>query len=353
MENKSFEFLEKLMACSSPAGYEEEVREVWRNEMEGKCDKLNADYHGNIWAELNTDKKTSITLSGHIDEVGFQVRYIDDSGFIYFRCIGGIDLMVVPARRVKIRTKKGYITGVIGRQAVHILSNNDRSNPPAQEQLYIDIGAKDGEEARSLVEIGDPITYDNTITPLRNKRYCSKAFDNRLGAFIVAEVMKNVFSEKNNMKSALYSLGSCQEEGGTRGISSFSQKIKTDVGIAVDGTFAVDTPDSNPKKDGNVKLGGGPALARGANTNPKLFKLMVEICEGNNIPYQIESEPTGNGTDADPMQKIMGCATALVSIPLRYMHTQFETIQLDDVENTIKLLTKLCLTIDETIDLIP
>jgi tetrahedral aminopeptidase len=353
INHNSMNFLKKLMGASSPAGFEFEVRKIWKEEMKDKCEKLDADYHGNIWAIANESLSPKIVLAGHIDEVGFIVRYIDDNGFIYIRPIGGIDLAIVQARKVKIRTKNGDIPGVIGRKALHLLSGDEGKSAPSIDQIFIDIGAKSGDEAKKLVEIGDPITYTNTIEELRNNIYCSKAFDNRLGAFIVAEVMKNIYSRKDELKASLYSVGTCQEEGGIRGIRSFSHKIKADVGIAVDGTFSVDTPHSNQKKEGNVAIGKGPALARGANTNPKLYELMTEICKEKEIPYQIEAEPGGNGTDADGMQVIMGCATALVSIPLRYMHTQYEVICTDDVENVIKLLTELCLRIDEKTDLIP
>lgn len=353
INNNSLNFLKKLMGASSPAGFEFEVRKIWKEEMNDKCEKIEADYHGNIWAVANEELNPKIVLAGHIDEIGFMVRYIDDKGFIYIRPIGGVDLSIVQGRKVKIRTKNGGIIGVIGRKALHLLSGDEKNSAPPVEKIFIDIGAKDGDEAKKLVEIGDPITYTNTMEELRNNIYCSKAFDNRLGAFVVAEVMKNIYSRKNELKASLYSVGTCQEEGGIRGIRSFSHKVKADVGIAVDGTFAIDTPHANPNKEGNVSLGKGPALARGANTNPKLFELMTNICKEKNIPYQIEAEPGGNGTDADGMQVIMGCATALVSIPMRYMHTQYEVICTDDVENSIKLLTELCLTIDKNTDFIP
>lgn len=353
MENKSISFLNNLMNTWGPSGYEHNIRKIWKDELKSYCDKIKTDYHGNIYAVLNEEAKPTLVMAGHIDEIGFQVRYIDDNGFIYFRCIGGIDLAVVQARKVIIHSRNGDVKGVIGRKAIHLMTSEERTSIPKEWQMFIDIGAKDKKEASSLIEIGDPITYDNSIELLRNNIYCSRAFDDKLGAFIIAEVMKNLYKRKNELKISVYALGSCQEELRNRGAISFSHKIKADIGIAIDGTFSVDIPDSNPKKEGEVKLGKGPALARGANTNPLIFDLMLKTCKEKNIQYQLEAEPSGNNTDADFMQTIMGCAAGLISIPLRYMHTQYEVMCMTDVENTIKLLTELCLRIDANLNLIP
>ncbi len=352
MNKQSMDFFKKLVNSWGPSGYEDEIRNVWKSELTNQCDSIEIDYQGNIISKLNKEKKPLIVIAGHIDEIGFHVRYIDDDGYVYVRQIGGFDISQLPARKVKIHTQTMDIIGIVGSKPIHLTKGDKDSMPNSIDQLYIDIGAKDGKEAKELIEIGDPVTYDNTIEPMMNDLYCARAFDNRAGAFVVAEVMKNVYKNKDIFKAGLYCVGSSQEEAGARGIKSLSSVIKPNIGIAVDGTFAIDTPDANHKKDGNVKLGEGPALARGANTNPKLFRKLIEICKNNNIPYQIEAEPSGNGTDADPMQTQMGCAAALVSIPLRYMHTQFEVININDVENIIKLLTEFCLSIDDKIDLI-
>lgn len=362
MNKESFSFLKDLMNSWGPAGYEHNIRSIIKSELENSCDRLEIDYHGNIAAYLNegnrtdesdsSSKKMRIVLAGHIDEVGFQVRYIDDKGFVYIRAIGGVDYSIVQARKVKIHTKNGDVVGVIGRKAFHLIE--DKGKAPKEGEIFVDVGANDGDDAKKLIEIGDPVTYDNGMEELRNNIYCSKAFDNRLGAFIITEVMKNVYARKVELKSELICVGTCQEEAHTRGIQSFSHRIgKADVGIAIDGTFSVDTPHANPNKEGMVKLGKGIALARGSNTNPKLFEMMINIMKSKNLQYQIEAEPVGNGTDADPMQRILGCATGLVSVPLRYMHTQYEVICLNDVEDAIAMLTELCININENVDLIP
>jgi endoglucanase len=188
---------------------------------------------------------------------------------------------------------------------------------------------------------------------LRNHIYASRAFDDKAGAFIAGEVLKQVNRRGSQFKASLYASGTCQEEAHTRGATSLTHRIKPDIGIAIDMTFSLDTPHSNQRKHGNVKLSGGPALARGANTNPKLLEMMILICKEKGIPYQLEAEPAGNGTDADPMQTVSGGATGLVSIPIRYMHTQYEVLNMSDVVNAIDMLVGLCLKIDDRTDFTP
>ncbi len=347
------DFFRKIMATRSPSGFEFESRKVWKEEVSGNCDRLESDWHGNIYAVLNESAKPKIMILGHLDEIGFMVRNITDDGFIRFRTIGGVDTSIIQARKVIIKTKNGDIPGVIGRKAIHLLRGSDEGKSPDVSEMFIDIGAKDKEEALELVDIGDPITYDVDMIELRNGIYSSKAFDNKAGAFISAEVVKNLNKRKNDLKASIYAGGNCQEEIGLRGSHSLTHKIMPNVGIAVDMTFAVDTPHANPNKEGNVKLGGGPAFARGANTNPKLLDMMIQICEEKNIPYQLEAESAGNGTDADAMQLISGGAIALVSVPIRYMHTQYETLNINDVVHTVNMLTELCLRIDENTDFSP
>jgi endoglucanase len=353
MDEKSLRFLKKLMSTRSPAGFEFESRKVWKDELNEYADRIDADYHGNLCAILNEEAKPRILLAGHLDEIGFMVRFIDDDGFIYFRTIGGVDTSIIQSRKVIIKTGNGDIIGVIGRKAIHLMESDEHGKAPSIDNMFIDIGAKDGKEAKDLIEIGDPITYDNGLEELRNNIYTSRAFDDKAGAFISAEVLKNLYQRKSELKASVWASGTCQEEAHTRGSSSLTHRIKPDIGIAIDMTFSLDTPHSNTKKHGGVKLGKGPALARGANTNPKLLQIMIDICKEKDIPYQLEAEPAGNGTDADPMQTISGGATALLSVPIRYMHTQYEVLNMSDVDNSIKLLTELCLRIDEGTDFIP
>ncbi len=353
IKESSTRFLERLMETRSPAGFEYQSRQVWKDELSPHADSIEADSHGNLCAILNEGVKPKIMLAGHLDEIGFMIRYIDDKGFVYFRTIGGVDTSIIQSRKVIIQTRGGDIPGVIGRKAIHLMENEEREKAPSIDNMFIDIGAKDGKEAKNLIEIGDPITYDNGMMKLRNNIYASRAFDDKAGAFIAGEVLKQVNKQKSQLKASLYASGTCQEEAHTRGVRSLTHTIKPDIGIAIDMTFSIDTPHSNQRKHGNVKLGGGPALARGANTNPKLLEMMIGICKEKGIPYQLEAEPAGNGTDADPMQTISGAATALVSIPIRYMHNQYEVLNMSDIENAIEMLVRLCLKIDDGTDFTP
>ena len=253
MDKESLRFLETLMNLPSPSGYEQKVRLAWLAEMKKFSDNVKSDVHGNAIAVLNPEKRPRIMLAGHMDELGFQVGYIHDKGYIYFNRLGGFDIGIIPGRKVRIHTKKGDILGVVGKKAIHLFDREDREKVPKPHQLYIDIGVKDKKEAQKLVEIGDPITYDTNFEKLRKDLYVSRGFDDKIGAFIVAEVMKNVFRRRKEFKCSLYSVATVQEEVGLRGARTSAFGIDPDIGIAwpvdqVDGKVIVSERDKvHPK----------------------------------------------------------------------------------------------------------
>jgi tetrahedral aminopeptidase len=343
MDKKEYKFLKEILRTPSPSGYEDPVRKLWFDEMKTYSDKITIDNTGNVIASLNVGKKSKIMLAGHMDELGFQVSYVCDKGYIYFGTLGGFDVNIIAGRKVRIHTSKGDITGVVGKKAIHLLDADERKKATKLHQLYIDIGAKDKKETLKLIEIGDPITYDPTLEKLRNRLYVSRAFDDKIGAFIVAEVLKKVSEKKNKLKAELHSVATVQEEVGLRGARTAAYAIDPDVGIAIDVTHATDTPDCDPKKDGDVKLGEGVAITRGPNINPKIFELLIKIAKKKKIKYQVEAASRPTGTDANVIQiSRAGVATGLISIPCRYMHTQTEVISMKDVDSAIDLLTAFC-----------
>ncbi len=348
MNKTSIKFLEKLMKTPSPSGYEEEARKVWRNHMELFSDTIQGDVHGNSIAVINEQNAPRIMLAGHIDEIAFQVKYISKEGYIYLNSLGGFDTGIIPGRKVRIHTKKGDVLGVVGRKAIHLLKQKDREKATKLTDICVDIGAKDKKEVEKLIEIGDPMTYDNNFEKLRNGLYTSRAFDDKIGAFIVAEVMKNVHKKKAAFKASLYSVATVQEEVGLRGAYTSAYGINPDIGIAIDVTHATDTPDVEAKEHGDIKIGKGATITRGPNINSRVFDLLVKTARKKKIPFQIEAEGRPTGTDANAIQiSRAGVATALISIPCRYMHTFTEVVSIDDVQSSIDMLTAFCLGIND------
>lgn len=354
MRKSSKAFLEALLSAPSPSGYEGPVREVWRTEVEKYADEVKVDVHGNAIGVFNGDGTPRIMLAGHMDELGFQVFHIDDNGYIYFDTIGGFDLSLVSGRKVRIHTAKGEVLGVIGKKPVHLMEGEERKKIPDRHEMWIDIGAKDYKEARHLVAVGDPITTDVNFEILRRNLAVSRGFDNKMGAYIVAETLRNVNSSPSRPKVALYSVATVQEEIGLRGAKTSAYGIDPLVGIALDVTCATDHPGIDKRKSGNVEVGKGPVISRGANVNPVVFDRLVNLAEKNKIPYQIEAVSGGTGTDANVIQlSRSGVATGLVSVALRYMHTPVEILSLKDLDYTVNLLTEFVLTMDGKVNFIP
>ncbi|HMB00763.1 MAG TPA: M42 family metallopeptidase [Spirochaetota bacterium] len=354
LEKKSMDFLKKLMLTPSPSGYEERFRKVWFDEMKKNSENTKIDVHGNAIAFTGGDNPVRIMLAGHMDEIGFQVKYIDDQGYIYFNTLGGLDINIIPGRCVRIHNELGDIPGVVGKKAIHLLEKEERDKPRKLHELYIDIGAKDKAETEKMIALGDPITYLPNYDFLLNDKCFSKAFDDKVGAFIVAEVLKKLHKEKDKLKTNVFSVATVQEEVGIRGAKTAAFGIDPHVGIAIDVTHATDTPDKNVKKDGEIKIGDGVAITRGPNVNPRLFKLLQTIAADKNIPYQIEANPRPSGTDANVIQVSReGTAAALLSIPCRYMHTHTEVISLIDAEAAIDLLINFALAVSEKTELLP
>ena len=317
MRAASKQFLQDLLNAPGPSGYEGPVRAVWKREVATYADAVEVDVHGNAIASLNDKGGPRVMLAGHMDELGFQVIYIDDRGFIYFETIGGFDMSLVPGRKVRIHTRKGEVLGVLGKKPVHLMKGDERNKAPAKHDLWIDIGVKNGKEAKELIEIGDPVTYDFNFEMLRGDLAVSRAFDNKAGAWVVAEAMRRVAGAKKKGRAALFSVATVQEEVGLRGAKTSAYGVDPLVGIAVDVTWAMDHPGLDKRQVGEVDLGGGPVINRGANVNPVVFERLLATAKKKKIPHQIMAEPGGTGTDANALQlSRAGVATGLVSIPI-------------------------------------
>ena len=354
MRKKSRKFLQALLQAPSPSGYEGPVRQVWKEEVAAYADEVSTDVHGNAIAACNKEGKPRIMLAGHMDELGLQIVHIDDEGFIYFDTIGGFDLSTISGRKVRIHTRKGPILGVIGKKPIHLMSSSEREKVPEKHQMWIDIGVKNGTEAGKLVEVGDPVTYDANFEMLRGDLVVSRGLDNKMGAFLAAETMRCISEEDKKAKAALYAVATVQEEVGLRGAITSTYGIDPEVGIALDVTWSMDHPNVDKRKAGGAVIGGGPVIARGANINPVVFDLLVRCAKDNGIPYQIQAESGGTGTDANAMQlSRSGVATGLIGVPQRYMHTPVEVLSLKDLDNTVRLLVRFVRALDEETSFIP
>lgn len=354
MRKESRAFLEALMAAPSPSGYEGPVREAWTAEVGRHADHVRVDVHGNAIGVLNDQGRPRVMLAGHMDELGLQIAHINENGFLHFNTIGGFDRITIPGRTVRIHTKKGPILGVTGRKAIHLMTEEDRRKVPEIHELWIDVGAKDADQARKLVAIGDPVTYDPNFEVLRGDLAVSRGFDDKMGAFIAAETLRRVAQSKKKPTAALFAVATVQEEIGLRGARTSAFGIDPLVGIAIDVTHASDCPDVDKRKVGEVKLGGGPVITRGANVSPVVFQLLVDLAERQKIPYQVSASPGGTGTDANAIQlNRAGVATGLVSVALRYMHTPVEVLSLADLEHTADLLAAFVLAVDGKTGFVP
>jgi len=337
---ESFKFLGKLVEAVSPSGFEEEAINIWTDRTKKFVDEIKTDVMGNAIAVLNKSGEKKVMFAGHIDEIGFMVTYIDKEGFVYFSTIGGVDLHLVQGQRVWIKTKRTKVLGVVGKKPIHLMDDEDRKKTPKIEELWIDIGAKDENEAKSMVEIGDPVVSAVGLEVLNSSSdwVIGRGFDDKAGAFVVSETLKIL--SKKKIKPSIYGVATVQEEIGLRGAKASAYGISPDIGIAIDVAFATDFPSMDKRKIGEINIGGGPVIAKGPNISPKIFDLLVASAKEEKIPYQIEGISRATGTDANVIQMTKaGVATGLVSIPLRYMHTQVELLSLNDLENAAKLLS--------------
>jgi endoglucanase len=346
------EFLKKLVTTPRATGYEFVAQKLIKDYLENDVDKIKSDKVGNVYAIINPESPFKIMLAGHIDQIGFQISHIDDNGYLWIQPLGGFDTTTLPGKRVTVCGKNGNFLGVIGKKAIHLMKAEDRKKAPEMEKLYIDIGCKDKEEALQKVDVADFAVFDYGYDRLGDNNFAvASGFDDSIGSFIVAEIMKELVKDKNFF-AGVYGVSTVQEEIGMRGAHVAARTILPDVGIAFDVDHTSDAPEVDKKLVGDSKLGGGPKIAIGPNLNPVVVKKLISIAEENDIPYQKHAENRGTGTDANAIQ-LTGAATGLVSIPNRYMHTASEVISLDDIENIIKLVVSFIRSIKEGDSFLP
>lgn len=339
MNADSLAFLKDLMKQPSPSGFEVPAQKVVRARMQKTADRVSGDVHGNLIGVLNEKARVKVMLAGHVDEIGLMITHIDANGFIFFAAIGGWDPLIAVGQRVCITTAKGPILGVIGRKPIHLLDAAERDKSIKLADLWIDIGARNKADALKSVAVGDSVVVRPDFIELKNELVSSRAFDDRIGAWVVTEVLGALRRKKLNV--AIYAVSTVQEEIGLRGAITSAYNIHPDIGIAVDVGFTSDYPGGDPKRVGEIALGKGPILHRGANINPVLGQLLCETARRKKIKFQMQAEPHSTGTDANAMQLVRGgCAAALVSVPNRYMHSPVEVISLRDLDASVTLIAE-------------
>lgn len=349
IEPSEQEFLEELLITPSPTGFESAGQKVWTDYVGDFADDVESDSYGSACAKLNTSfDVVTVMLEAHCDEIGMIVQHITDDGYIYVNKLGGSDSTIARAKRVNIHTSNGIVSGVTGNTAIHLQDKkNGGGEQPQWKDIYVDVGASDKEEALELVQVGDPITYADDFDYLSDEILSGRALDNRMGGFIIAQVLKNLNDRRDELNVNVVALNSVQEEVGGYGARMMSYRIDPDTALVTDVTHATDTPGINHKEHGLVKLGKGPVVQHGGANHPKIVEFIEEVGKEKEIALQHEATSVRTGTDTDSIfyQKT-GIPSALISLPLRYMHSPVETTSMKDVEELINLMTESVLALE-------
>lgn len=347
MENK--EFFEKLLKSNSPSGYEEESTKVFNDYCSLFSSKEFEDNIGNsvFTIEGNNDGESNlkkIMISGHVDQIGAQVSYINDKGQLSFISLGGLDKKTLPGSRVNVRTTDGnWIIGVIQKQPIHVETPEQRDEIIKIKDMTVNIGCETKEEAKKIVEIGSPIVFaDEPIMNFGNNWICSPGLDDKVGVYITAEVLKNLSNDINSITGKkIYGVSCTQEEEGLRGAMVCSKNINPDISIDIDVTFSTYEQDIDKSVYGDIKLGNGPVISIGPDKNKNLINLAKKISKEKSIPVQFESTHCGGTNTSAIQENSLNCMTLLISIPNTSMHTQVEVCDWRDIEGAINLITEI------------
>jgi putative aminopeptidase FrvX len=342
MASDTFPFLEKLLDARGPSGFETRPARVWREQAETFADDVRVDVSGNSFATLNPDGKPRVMLAGHIDEIGLQVTWIDEKGFLYVDEIGGWDPQVLVGQRVAILGREGDVPGVIGKKAIHLMSPEDRAKASKTRDLWVDVGATDRGGVEQLgIRIGDPVVLAQGLVRLAGDRIASRAVDDRVGAYVVLEALRML--AKQRPTACAVAVATSQEEIGYSGggARTSAHALEPDVALVVDVTFSTDVPDleKERKELGEHFVGGGPVISRGSAAHTEVFEMLARVASEEGIPHTLQAAPRSTRTDADAIYLTRaGVPTGLVSVPNRYMHSPNEVVSLADLENTARLL---------------
>jgi putative aminopeptidase FrvX len=330
--------LRSLLTAHGPSGYETAPAAVFRDAASAFAEVV-TDVMGSVWARVpGTAGGPTLAIVGHIDEIGLIVSHIDDDGFLRFRGVGGWDPQILVGQRVVLGTREGAIPGVVGKKPIHLLKEEERKKVARVEELHIDIGAKDGEEARGLVRVGDVAVIDGDPIELPNGRAVSRSMDNRLGCYVAYEAARLV-SEAGGAPGDVVAVAAVQEETTFGGATTTAYALRPDVAIIVDVTHATDAPGVDAAEIGAHPFGSGPVIERGSNLNPRVVDVLCDTAEAEGIAFTLQASSRSTGTDLDAMHVSRGgIPCGGIGLPLRYMHSPVEMVQLDDIERSAQLI---------------
>lgn len=344
--NKQAQFLTQLLEAPSVSGYEEAAANVFSSYVAPYAYKMDTDVLNNTYAYAgNPDSETTIMVEAHIDEIGFQVLHINKEGFLYIRKNGGVDLCCIPGSQVQVLANDGtVIPGVIGKKPIHLIPSDDRKTAPELSSLWVDTGLP-VEEVRQRISVGDPVCFAPNVIMLGNHKISSKGLDDKIGVYVVAEVLRKLSRHKTAVK--VCGVASSQEEVGCRGAVVGSANVIPDYSISLDVTFATDVPDCPAHKHGEVKLGNGVVITKHLDSNRKFAQLAEKVAKEHKIPHQLSANNSATGgTNASKIQlSNKGVQSLLLSIPNRYMHTPAEVCDMRDINAAVDLIVELILEI--------
>lgn len=350
LPSTSLAFLHRLLDTAGPSGFESAAARVWRDEAAGIGD-VTSDVAGNTTASVNPDGEVTVMLAGHIDEIGVIVTWIDDDGFAWIAPIGGWDPQVLVGQRIRFAGRHGDVIGVVGRKPIHLLKPDARDKAVKFEDLWVDVGATSRADAESRLAVGDAGVIDTRAVELPNHRIASRAIDDRIGAFIVLEALRRYASSPGAAR--VVAVATTQEEIAYHGGGALiaAGRLAPAMAIVVDVTHASDHPTAEKKDTGDHRLGGGPVLSRGSVVSPVAFGILRDAAERLKVPYTLQAAGRETSTDADFIHLAReGIATALVSVPNRYMHSPSEVVSLEDVDRTASLLAEACRAVTPATD---
>jgi len=339
MREESLNFLKTLVNTPSPVSHEAAGQRVWLQYTRKFADETFSDAYGNCVAVLNKGGSPRIMLAGHADEIAMAVNYIDEEGYVYVRKMGGVNPAISKAQRVIIHARGGAVKGVVGNVAPHLMKEDKDPKPPKMHEIFVDLGVRGRKEAEKLVQIGDPITITAEFDILRNELAVARAFDNRIGTFAVAEALRLLKESKTRLQAEVCAVSCVQEEVGLLGARQIAYSLKPDVALVVDVTHATDYPTVNKPQHGDVKIGAGPTITHGGCNHPEVVARVEAIAKSKKISLQHEATSGTSGTDTDVIFWTRGgIASALISLPNRYMHSPVEVVSLKDLEQIPELL---------------
>ncbi|UPL49925.1 M42 family metallopeptidase [Hymenobacter sublimis] len=348
MRQESFDFLQKYLNNPSPTGFEKEGQKLWLDYIRSYIDEYFVDTYGTVVGVVNPEASYKVVIEAHADEISYFVNYITKEGFIYLRKNGGSDPLVAPSKRVNIHTKNGLVKAVFGWPAIHV-RKVEQDKAPSIETVFLDCGAASREEVEEMgIHVGSVVTFEDEFSVLNDRFYVGRALDNRVGGFMIAEVARMLKENDKKLPFGLYIVNAVQEEIGLRGAEMIAHRIKPDVAIVTDVIHDTQAPMYEKKTSGDLHCGKGPVVTYGPAVQNNLRDLIIETALSAEIPFQRAAATRATGTDTDAFAySNAGVASALISLPLRYMHTTVETVHKDDVENVTRLIYETLLRIED------